>query len=51
MHADLTCLLGATPVAAEPAQDEGAVASSRLRLVGWWPQSQTVPRAPAKGWP
>lgn len=34
VHADLTRLLGATPVAAEPAQDEGAVASSRLRLVG-----------------
>lgn len=33
-RADLTRLLGATPVAADPAQEEAATASSRMRLVG-----------------
>jgi general secretion pathway protein C len=34
VRADLTRLLGATPVAADPAQDDSAAVSSRLRLVG-----------------
>lgn len=34
VRADLTRLLGATPVAQDPAQEENAAASSRLRLVG-----------------